>query len=145
MDVVQWSYQKYQGEKMSIPTRVNIKLWLDHQGNVQLGAGRAELLRRVGELGSLKKAAESLGMSYRAAWGRIKRIEEALGIAMVEAAGARRDGYQLTPEGRELVDAFMLWYEDVCRYALEKAAHLPMLHAQGVEAHHRQASSDDVL
>ena len=106
--------------------RIHVKLWLDHEGEMLLGAGRTELLRRIGELGSLKKAAESMGMSYRAAWGRIKRAEAALDMPLVSAAGARRDGFQLSPEGKKLVEAFLLWQQDVRRYALEKAAILPL-------------------
>lgn len=121
---------------MAIAAQVNVKLWLERDGVVLLGAGRAELLRRVSELGSLKKAAESMRMSYRAAWGKIKRIEAALGIPVVESAGARRDGGQLTAQVRQLVDAFLLWQEEVSRYALERAANLPLLEARSVGARH---------
>lgn len=127
---------------MPLHTRVNIKLWLDHDGKVLLGAGRAELLRRVGALGSLKKAAESMDMSYRAAWGRVKKVEAALGIPVVMGTGTRRDGFQLTPEGRALVEAFLLWYEDVCTYALRKAAALPMLEASTTEGHYSRKSGN---
>lgn len=120
---------------MSQNARVNIKLWLDRDGNVLLGAGQAELLHRVGELGSLKKAAESMNMSYRAAWGRMKRIEASLGIALLVATGARRDGYQLTPEGTALVQAFRQWTEDVRRYALEKAVALPLVQIEEALSH----------
>ncbi len=112
---------------MGIPTRIHSKLWLEHNGEMLLGVGRAELLRRIGELGSLKKAAESLGMSYRAAWGRIKRTEAAMGIPLVEDTGVRREGYRLTPEGRHIVDAFLRWQEDVRRYAATRATELPFL------------------
>lgn len=111
---------------------VHLKLWLNHDKEELLGAGRAELLRRIGEMGSLKKAAESMGMSYRAAWGRIKRTEAALGVDLIVAAGARRDGCLLSPQGRELIEAFLRWHEDVRRYALERAAALP-LHVVGYE------------
>lgn len=112
---------------MSIPARIHSKLWLEHNGEMLLGVGRTELLRRIGELGSLKKAAESLGMSYRAAWGRIKRTEAAMGIPLVEDTGVRREGYRLTPEGQHIVDAFLRWQEDVRRYAVARAVELPFL------------------
>lgn len=106
--------------------RLHLKLWLDHNDEELLGAGRVELLRRIGEMGSLKKAAESMNMSYRAAWGRIKRTQAALGVDLIVNAEARRDGCQLSPAGRELVEAFSQWHEDVRRYALERAASLPL-------------------
>ena len=105
--------------------RIHLKLWLDYEGEVLLGAGRTELLRRIGEMGSLKKAAESMNMSYRAAWGRLKRAEAALGQDLVTSAGARRDGYQLTAQGRALVEAFSRWQEEVRTFALQRAIQLP--------------------
>ena len=71
---------------------IYLKLWLQHENKILLGLGRVQLLKKIGELGSLKKAAESLGMSYRAAWGRIKRTEEAMGFALLESAGTKREG-----------------------------------------------------
>jgi len=104
---------------------IYLKLWLQHENKILLGLGRAQLLKKIGEVGSLKKAAESLGMSYRAAWGRIKRAEEAMGFALLEAANTKRDGCRLTPAGREAVDAFLTWYEAVYTYALQRAEELP--------------------
>jgi molybdate transport system regulatory protein len=105
--------------------RVYLKLWLQRENKILLGFGRAQLLKKIGELGSLKKAAESLGMSYRAAWGRIKRTEEAMGFALLDAVGAKREGFRLSPEGNEAVEAFFAWYEDVYSYALKRAKGLP--------------------
>ena len=110
---------------MAKATHIHLKLWLRHEKKILLGFGRAQLLRKIGELGSLKKAAEALGMSYRAAWGRIKRTEEAMGFALLEAADTKREGCRLSPAGREAVEAFLAWYEDVYSYALKRAENLP--------------------
>ena len=75
--------------------------------------GRVELLQLVDELGSLSKAAKQLGMSYRGAWGKIKKAERIAGETLVDASGTKRDGYSLTPAGRELVQRFQQWYADV--------------------------------
>jgi len=104
---------------------IHLRLWLQHENKILLGLGRAQLLQRVEELGSLKKAAESLGMSYRAAWGRIKRTEEAMGFALLKAADTKRGGCRLSPEGREAVKVFLAWYEDVYTYALRRAEAFP--------------------
>jgi len=104
---------------------IYLKLWLQHENKILLGLGRAQLLKKIGELGSLKKAAESLGMSYRAAWGRIKRTEAAMGFALLEAASTKRGGCRLTPAGHEAVDAFLAWYEAVYTYALQRAEDIP--------------------
>jgi len=87
--------------------------------------GRSQLLKKIDEFGSLKKAAENLGMSYRAAWGRIKRTEEAMGFALLEPADTKRGGCRLSPAGREAVEAFLAWYEDVYIYALQRTENMP--------------------
>ncbi|MBI4798570.1 MAG: LysR family transcriptional regulator, partial [Desulfarculus sp.] len=59
-------------------------MWLERDGRVLFGQGRQELLAAIVETGSLAGAAQKLGMSYRAAWGRLKASEERLGLALVE-------------------------------------------------------------
>lgn len=106
---------------------IHVKIWLEHEGTILLGVGRAQLLQRVHTLGSLKKAAESMNMSYRAAWGRIKRTEAALGIALVEASGTRRGGYSLTPAAMQMVEAFLQWHSRVQDFAMNEARSLDLL------------------
>ena len=110
---------------MTKAPHIYLKLWLQSESKILLGLGRAQLLKKIGELGSLKKAAESLGMSYRAAWGRIKRAEEAMGFALLVPADTKREGCRLSPAGREAVEAFLAWHEDVYVYALKRAESLP--------------------
>ena len=83
------------------------KLFLAENGKYLLGPGRVALLRTTAELGSLYKAAQALGMSYRWAWGRIRDSERELGFNLlaqdVPGRGRRKT---LTPEAREL----LVWY-----------------------------------
>ena len=87
-----------------------VKLFLEDQNRYVLGPGRVELLRSLEELGSLRKAAQKIGMSYRWAWGRLKDLEEALGVSLLaynhETGGKAK---ALTAEAREL----LLWYNAV--------------------------------
>jgi molybdate transport system regulatory protein len=73
------------------------------------GAGRALLLAKIEEHGSLKKAAEDLGMSYRAAWGRLKSSENRLGHKLAEKVPAEGRGQKLilTPLAEALIDDFL--------------------------------------
>lgn len=105
---------------MEKPT-VRMHLWLESGTEVYFGLGRVMLLNRIEELGSLRKAAESLGMSYRAAWGKLRATEEALGIGLVETIGTKRGGYRLTSAGRNLRDKFATWHDTVEQMALEQA------------------------
>lgn len=113
-----------------LSTHIHVKIWLEHNGNILLGVGRAQLLQRIDSMGSLKKAAESMNMSYRAAWGRIKRTEAALAMPLVEATGTRRGGYNLSPQGKQVVEAFLQWHERVQYFALAEAQKLGLLDMQ---------------
>jgi molybdate transport system regulatory protein len=64
----------------------------------------ARLMRRISETGSLTEAARVIGISYRNAWGRIRRLESACGERIVDTTvgGASGGGAKLTPEGMSL-------------------------------------------
>lgn len=115
---------------MKTPT-VRMHLWLESGEDVYFGLGRVMLLDRIEEYGSLRKAACSLGMSYRAAWGKLRATEDALGTPLVESAGTKRGGCRLTEDGRKLRDKFRLWFD-----AVEKAAVLQarMIFAEEVQS-----------
>ncbi|WP_027178069.1 winged helix-turn-helix domain-containing protein [Maridesulfovibrio bastinii] len=107
-------------EEESLRARVRMNLWLENDEGVMFGLGRAQLLKLIDELGSLNKAAKKLGMSYRAAWGRIKSTEEVLGDHIVEKSRGR-SGYNLTPLGIMILNEYKKWQADVESYALVKA------------------------
>ncbi|MEM3038818.1 MAG: NUDIX domain-containing protein [Thermoplasmata archaeon] len=73
-----------------------------------MGAGRAELLRKIKETGSLSTAAKSMGMSYRHAWGVIHHMEDIVGEKLVESRrGGKRFGESvLTKTGERLLEEF---------------------------------------
>ena len=83
--------------------------------------GRAMLLLKIEEHGSLRKAAEDLGMSYRAAWGKLRKTEAILGVRLIENSRSKRDGCRLTEDGRRLMEKFFKWFEEVERTALDSA------------------------
>ncbi|SFM62733.1 winged helix-turn-helix domain-containing protein [Thermodesulforhabdus norvegica] len=103
---------------------MRLHLWLEGDGGVVFGPGRAQLLAKVQECGSLRKAAEELGMSYRAAWGKIKKTEELIGKPLLEQSGTRKDGYSLTAFGRRLLESYTEWFRYVEKVSLEKAREL---------------------
>jgi len=103
------------------PPVVRLHLWLETEDGMFFGSGRGMLLEAVDRTGSLKRAAESLGMSYRAAWGKMRRTEKVLGVQLIEQAGSRKSGHRLTPAGRLLLDKFGQWFDAVERSAVEKA------------------------
>ncbi|MBG0789745.1 MAG: LysR family transcriptional regulator [Desulfovibrionaceae bacterium] len=100
---------------------MRMHLWFETSGGVIFGLGRLQLLRQVEQCGSLKAAAESLGMSYRGAWGKIKATEELMGQKLIERAASRRAGYHLTPFGQGIAKSFDAWFHEVEAYALSKS------------------------
>lgn len=84
------------------------KIWIEHENHVVFGGGRLELFKAIDELGSINKAAAKLGMSYRAAWGKITETERTLGIELIEKhAGGSKSGSELTDIARKLVQAYI--------------------------------------
>ena len=68
----------------------------------------ALLLRRTSENNSLTEAAKLLGISYRNAWGRIRKIESTFGkrILQTTSGGVSGGGSVLTPDGALLLKDF---------------------------------------
>ena len=89
---------------------IRAKFWIENKGEVVLGAGKADLLRAVDENGSIQGAVEEFGMSYRHAWGIIRKIEQRAGFKFldVQAGGGEGRGAKLTPRGRDFLKKFTL-------------------------------------
>jgi molybdate transport system regulatory protein len=84
------------------------KLWLEQDGKLVLSEYRVRLLKLIDETGALSVAAERMGLSYRRAWGKLREIEDNLGMQLVERAvgGVGGGGSRLTAEGRTIVERF---------------------------------------
>jgi len=83
---------------------IRAKFWIQNKGEVVVGGGKTALLLAVDRLGSIQQAADEFGMSYRHAWGAIKKIEQRAGFKIVETRlGRRNGGAQLTSKGKTFV------------------------------------------
>lgn len=83
---------------------IKTKFWIENKGEVVLGGGKTDLLLAVDRLGSIQRAAEECGMSYRHAWGAIRKIEQRAGFKILDRKLGRKDGgAQLTSKGREFI------------------------------------------
>jgi molybdate transport system regulatory protein len=87
---------------------VRYKVWLEKDGEVVAGNGKVGLLKLVDELGSIQKAAEKYGMSYRHAWGVLQKMEKRAGLKLVETqvGGKEGGGTQLTPQARKFLGEY---------------------------------------
>ena len=103
--------------------KARFKLWLSTKEVEGLfGDGKWRLLKSIGSEGSLKAASETLGISYRKAWGDLKKAEDSLGMVLVEKHRGGRGGGQtgLTERGKKWVKAYTKFHSDIEK-AVEKA------------------------
>ncbi len=105
-------------KRLDVKTRV----WVERDGKPVYGDGKHECLERVEEAGSLRAAAEAMGMSYRNFWGRLRRMEERLGFPLVERhrGGPGGGGVRLSQRGRALLEAYR-GYRDAVERSLTRA------------------------
>ena len=84
------------------------RLWIEIEGENFLGSGRIELLEKIGALGSLRKAAISMGLSYRKAYYAIRSMNELAPSLLVEFRQGGRGGgcAMLTDTGRQFVEKY---------------------------------------
>lgn len=85
---------------MEAMTRITL---VDENGDKFFGEGPYRLLTLVEETGSLRKAAQTMGMAYTKALRILNHAEEVLGYALTErtVGGASGGGTRLTQEGKE--------------------------------------------
>ena len=112
--------------------RAKFKLWLSTEEKEGVfGDGKWRLLKVVEKEGSLSAAAKSQRISYRKAWGDLKKAEETLSIALVEKRRGGTMGGQtvLTSEGKMWLKAYTKFRTDIEK-AVEKAydEHIKELH-----------------
>lgn len=109
---------------------IRLHLWLETDKAVVFGYGRVLLLDKIEECGSLRKAAARMGMSYQAAWKKLRATEDVLGVKLVNRPHCKSDGMTLTKEGVLLRDAFRQWFTAVEDCAARHAEHLFPWHLQ---------------
>jgi len=97
------------------------KVWLE-EGEHVFGEGLFALLREIEQEGSINRAARNLRMSYRQAWGRIKKAEKRLGfkLLLTRTGGQAGGGAELTPQGKKLLESYTRFRQQV-KEAIEEA------------------------
>src|SRR5512133_2822200 len=89
---------------------LDYRLWLTKRGDGEiLGHEHFMLLKKIDEGESFHFASESLGMSYRKAWGRIRDCEKELGFLLVETKRGGKEGGNtiLSHDGKRLLEAYL--------------------------------------
>ena len=75
--------------------RLSIRIDFEPSGSA-LGPGMAELLERIGQDGSIRKAAIAMNMSYRKAWLLLQGLHRTFGgpVVVTETGGAAGGGVE---------------------------------------------------
>jgi len=84
------------------------RLWLQGPDDRFMGIGRLELLEKIGALGSISKAAQAMGMSYKKAWDLVNSMNAQVTTPLVstQTGGSHGGGAVLTPAGQQVLEAF---------------------------------------
>ena len=104
--------------KTNLTAKLTVRLFAEEKC---FGPGIAELLERVDEVRSLRKATISMEMAYSKAWRIIKTAEESLGFPLLRSTTGGRGGggAELTPEAQDFLQRFRRFEEAVRGYADE--------------------------
>jgi molybdate transport system regulatory protein len=88
--------------------RVRGRVWLEKDGELYMGGGRAMLLERIDKFGSIAAAARSMKLGYRNAWLWIEATNRLASAPLVEktAGGAGGGRARLTDEGRRAISQY---------------------------------------
>jgi molybdate transport system regulatory protein len=84
------------------------RIWISVDGEPLLGAGKNELVCKVKELKSLRKAAAEMKMSYRKAWYSIDQINKLAGqpIVLLQRGGKNGGEASITEFGEKLLEQY---------------------------------------
>ncbi len=81
------------------------RIWINCNDDSFIGNGKIELLERIKQLGSLRKAAAEMKMSYRQAWINIDKMNKASNKQVVILKRGGREGgiAQITEFGEKIL------------------------------------------
>lgn len=84
------------------------RVWLNNANKGYFGVGRIQLLEHIEQMGSISKAAKSMGMSYKRAWNLVESMNQAASQPVIirETGGKGGGGTQLTDHGRSIIEQY---------------------------------------
>ena len=85
--------------------KVNGSLWIETQGTRFFGPGPVELLERIAETGSIKQAAQQMGMSYKKAWDLVNNMNTmaARPFVVTSTGGEKGGGSTISEEAKQMI------------------------------------------
>ncbi len=91
------------------------RVWIDGPEGTFFGFGRAVLLERIKEHGSITKAAKSMNMAYRHAWDLVDSMNRQAKEPFVELAtgGKGGGGARVSKAGERAIKMFWRFHKDL--------------------------------
>ncbi len=88
--------------------RLEGRIWIEIDNKTFIGVGKATLLRKTAELGSLRKASLKMKISYRQAWYSINQMNKSAGgpLILLQCGGKNGGIAQITEVGKEILNIF---------------------------------------
>ena len=102
--------------------KIEFRFWISYKGESLFGHGKIDLLLKNKELGSLRKAAEELGISYRKAYYNIDSVNKIAEKPIVEMKRGGKDGgtTKLTPYGETLIQKYCELQKEIEEFIASK-------------------------
>lgn len=93
---------------MTQPTAPSLRIRIVFGEDAMLGPGKADLLERIRDTGSIAAAGRSMSMSYKRAWMLVESMNAAFREPLVESnrGGAKGGGAYLTDTGAEVLATY---------------------------------------
>ncbi|MFU8777540.1 MAG: winged helix-turn-helix domain-containing protein [Roseovarius sp.] len=90
---------------MTQPNAPSLRIRIVFGEDAMLGPGKADLLERIRDTGSIAAAGRSMSMSYKRAWMLVESMNAAFRDPLVESnrGGAKGGGAHLTETGAEVL------------------------------------------
>ena len=84
------------------------RIWIDIGNKTFIGEGKAHLLKKTAELGSLRKASVDMEMSYRQAWYSLNQMNKATDkpVILLHHGGKNGGIARITEFGKEILTIF---------------------------------------
>ncbi len=99
---------------------IKTKVWIENdQDDLHFGKGKTEILERIEMDGSIAKAAENMGLSYKKAWTHIKILQKNVSDELVISQKGRGQsaGTVLTPKAKQLILKYRQLQKEVEQFA----------------------------
>ncbi|MBL7890770.1 MAG: LysR family transcriptional regulator [Bacteroidia bacterium] len=108
--------------------KVKGNIWIENENGTFIGYGRAILLERVKEFGSISEAAKSMKMSYKHAWEKLDSMNRQSKRPLIEtvAGGKGGGGTKLTEEGIAVLKKFWLLYNGFENFSKQATSSLDL-------------------